>query len=211
MLNIITPLHKSGKRDYLGRMTPDKPECMEVARRFGLDFWDGERKYGYGGYKNDGRWKEVAKKLVKRYKLNKNSRVLDIGCGKGYLAKEIENLSNAWVVGCDVSDYALRHNPLANKLIFNAGVDEINSDFDLILYLNTLHNLKLPQLKQAIQQIAYRSKNAYIVVESYRNTRELFNLQCWALTCEQFNRPEEWEFLFKEWGYKGDWEFIFFE
>jgi len=214
LVDIISGLHKSGKRDYQSHMTLDKPENMEVARRFGFDFWDGERKYGYGGYKDDGRWKPIAKKLIERYKLNRKSLVLDIGCGKGYLANEISKISKAEVWGCDISEYALDNSPLKNKFRFNAGIDnldDIDEDFDLIISLNTLHNLTLPRLKQAIKQINSHSKQAYIVVESYRNTIELHNLTSWALTCEQFLRPEEWEFLFKEWGYKKDYEFIFFE
>lgn len=214
LVNLIQKLHKSTKRDYQSHMTIDKPENMEVARRFGLDFWDGERKYGYGGYRNDGRWLPVAKELVRRYKLNNKSSVLDIGCGKGFLIKCIEDLSgcNAW--GCDISDYALNQSVIANNFKFVAGKDRLCSasgKFDLIISINTLHNLILPDLKQAIKQINSHSKNAYIVVESYRNTSELHNLTSWALTCEQFLRPDEWEFLFKEWGYKGDWEFIYFE
>lgn len=191
-------------------MTSDKAENMEVARRFGFDFWDGERKYGYGGYKDDGRWKPIAKKLIKKYGINKDSTVFDIGCGKGYLAKEIEKKTNAWVLGGDISEYALKNNPLGLKRKFNAGVDRLNTRVDLIISINTLHNLVLPQLKNAIQDISKCSKNAYIVVESYRNVQELHNLTSWALTCEQFLRPEEWEFLFEEWGYDKDYEFIFF-
>jgi SAM-dependent methyltransferase len=209
LVDIITPLHKSGKRDYSSHLTTDKPECMEVARRFGFDFWDGERKYGYGGYVDDGRWKPVAKQLISKYKLNKKSKILDVGCGKGYLANELPG--EIW--GCDISEYALKHSPLKNKFKFEVGIDnldDIDERFDLIISINTLHNLQLPNLKQAIKQINTHSNNAYIVVESYRNTRELHNLTSWALTCEQFHRPEEWEFLFKEWGYKGDYEFIYF-
>lgn len=213
LVNIITDLHKSGKRNYQSHMTIDKPENMEVARRFGFDFWDGDRKYGYGGYKYDGRWIDIAKKLVKRYKLNRRSKVLDIGCGKGHLAFDLQRLTKGEVWGCDISSYALENSPLKDKFRFEAGkdnLDDIDERFDLIISLNTLHNLILPNLKQAIKQINSHSNNAYIVVESYRNVKELHNLTSWALTCEQFLRPEEWEFLFKEWNYKGDYEFIFF-
>jgi len=211
LVNLISEIHKSTPRDYLGRMSKDKPDCMEKAREFGFDFWDGERKYGYGGYKDDGRWVLVAERIVNRYKLNSTTSVLDIGCGKGYLANEIRKITNSYVSGYDISAYALMQNPLKNKSRFVAGKDCLNESFDLIISLNTLHNLILPELKQAIRQIVLHSKNSYIVVESYRNTKELHNLQCWALTCEQFLRPEEWEFLFNEWGYTGDHEFIFFE
>lgn len=210
LVNLVTDIHKSTQRDYLSRMTADKPLDMAVARCFGKDFFDGDRKYGYGGYQYDGRWLTVAKKLTKWYELNKNSKVLDIGCGKGFLAKDIKDISKATVTGCDISHYALKHCEVDN-FRFNAGVDELEHNYDLIISINTLHNLLLPNLKQAIKQIVKHSIDSYIVVESYRNVTELHNLQCWALTCEQFFRPSEWEFIFNECGYKGDFEFIFFE
>lgn len=195
----------------MARMNDDKVTCSELARRFGFDFFDGERRYGYGGCKDDGRWLRIAKSLIKRYRLNKKSKVFDIGCGKGFLARDIQKLSSADVIGGEVSSYAITHTALDHTIRFKAGVDKIEGYYDLIISINALHNLILPELKQAIEEINSHSKNAYIVVESYRNVQELHNLQCWAFTAEQFLRPEEWEFLFNEWGYKGDFEFIFFE
>ena len=213
LVNLIQDIHNSTKRDYSERMNKFKPTYSSIARKFDKAFFDGDRKYGYGGFKDDGRWKKLSKRLIDRYKIKPESEILDIGCGKGFLARDIETLSNCNAWGCDISKYAIDNNVLGNTFLFNAGkdnLDDIDSRFDLIISINTLHNLVLPNLKQAIQQINTHSKNAYIVVESYRNVQELYNLQCWALTCEQFFRPEEWEFLFKEWGYSGDWEFIFF-
>ncbi len=211
MFNLVNPLHISCGRDYKSRMDNDKVSSMKIARQFGYDFWDGDRKYGYGGYKDDGRWRQIADKMIKIYGLTPDSKVLDIGCGKGFLGKCLEKLCGCKVVGADISDYALENCVLSNKLKFEAGKDELTEDYDLIISINTLHNLILPNLKQAIEQINKHSKNAYILVESYRSEQELYNLQCWALTCEQFLRPEEWTFIFREWGYLGDYEFIFFE
>jgi len=211
LVDIISSLHKSGVRNYSEHNGKDKPACMDIARKFGRDFWDGKRKYGYGGYKYDTRWYHPAVDICQRYNLSDRSSILDIGCGKGFLLSNIEELTRCKVSGCDISQYALQQSPLKNTFRFEAGVDRIKGKFDLILCINVLHNLLLPNLKQAIQQINSHSRNAYIVVESYRNTKELCNLQNWALTCEQFLRPEEWEWLFKEWGYRGDWEFIYFE
>ena len=90
----IYNLHNSTKRDYLSRMNDNKIHCMNVAQEFEKNYWDGKRRYGYGGYKYiSGRWKGLAKKLIKNYKLKKNSIILDIGCGKGYLLKEILDLN----------------------------------------------------------------------------------------------------------------------
>ena len=84
-LKIVTNLHKSTKRDYLKRMIDNKVQCMTIAKKYGYDYWDGNRKYGYGGYKYiPGKWTSVAKRLIKNYKLNDNSKILDVGCGKAY-------------------------------------------------------------------------------------------------------------------------------
>ncbi len=216
-LNIITSLHKGTKRDYLKRMVDDKIHCMQVARSYGKDFWDGDRRYGYGGYKYDGRWEPVARKLIEHYRLPKNARILDVGCGKGYLLYEFTRLiPKAEVKGFDISSYAVgdAKEEIKNDLFVQRAQDKFPfkpKEFDLVISITTLHNLIAPDLKKAVKEIERVGKNKYIAVESYRDEAELFNLECWALTCESFFRPEEWVFLFKEFGYTGDYEFIFFE
>ena len=89
----VNKLHHSSKRNYLDRMIKQKVKGMKIASKYGFDYWDGNRKYGYGGYKYiPGRWKDVAKKLIKTYSLNNNSQILDVGCGKAYLLYEIKLL-----------------------------------------------------------------------------------------------------------------------
>ena len=204
-VNIISKLHQSTDRNYLARMVDDKVKCMKKARQFDQEFFDGPRRYGYGGYRYDGRFKMVAEALIKRYNLTEHSEVLDFGCAKGFLIKELQDACGCKCYGYDVSRYALE----------NAVTEIVKPDpeqpFDLIVSLGTVHNLKLPDLKIILQYFQKAAMNAYITVDSYRNVRELFNLQCWALTCEQFLRPKEWQFLFKEWGYKGDYEYLFFK
>jgi SAM-dependent methyltransferase len=199
------------KRDYLARMNDNKVHCMKVARRFDKDFFDGDRRYGYGGYKYDGRWKPLAQKLVDRYKLTKDSKVLDIGCGMGHLGWEIQQLTGGQVEGWEISEYA------ASKSLIKTDIIDIRTagfslDYDLIISINVLHNLILTDLEVALSSINRSSKHAYIVVESYRNEQELFNYVCWSLTGECFFRPEEWQFIFNILGCdKLDWEFLFLE
>ena len=86
LVNLVTPLHKMTKRDYLGRMTDDKVHCMMKAREYEFDYWDGDRRYGYGGYRYiDDRWKKVAEPLIEIYSLGPDAKILDVGCGKAYL------------------------------------------------------------------------------------------------------------------------------
>ena len=89
-LFFVNKLHNSTKRNYLNRMKDNKVHCMKIAKKYSKDYWDGNRRYGYGGYKYiKGRWKSVAQKLIKNYNLKSGSKILDVGCGKGYLIKEM--------------------------------------------------------------------------------------------------------------------------
>jgi SAM-dependent methyltransferase len=217
LLNIITPLHKRSARNYIERMVNDKVHCSEVARRYDFDYWDGDRKYGYGGYRYDGRWAVVAKALIEQYKLPSNARILDVGCGKGFLLFELKKLlPAAEIVGIDISDHALSDakpevKPFLRKLRAQDKYPFADKEFDLVFSNTTLHNLYVFDLKKAAREIERVGKNKYICVESYRNVQELFNLQCWALTCEMFFTPEEWVYFYNECGYTGDYEFIYFE
>lgn len=204
-VNIISKIHHATSRDYTGRMNDEKVKCMKVARKFDEEFFDGKRRFGYGGYRYDGRFRTVAKALVERYNLTAKSTVLDFGCAKGFLIKDLEDACGCTCYGYDVSRYAL------NNAITDIVKPKVDQKFDLIVSLGTVHNLKLPELKVLLQYFQRAATNAYITVDSYRNVKELFNLQCWALTCEQFFSPKEWQFLFKEWGYKGDYEYLFFK
>lgn len=217
LLNILSSLHKATKRDYIKRMTYNKVECMKVAKKYDKDYWDGDRRYGYGGYKYDGRWEVVAKKLIETYNLPEDAKILDVGCGKGFLLFEFTKLlPKSNIVGFDVAEYSIENakEEIKNKLFVHKAQDKYNfkdKEFDLVVSINTLHNLKIYDLKQALSEIERVGKNTFIVVESYRNEEELFNLQCWALTAQAFFSTEEWIWLFDQLGYKGDYEFIYFE
>lgn len=217
LLNVVNPLHRRTKRDYLPRMVDDKVACMAKAKEYGFDYWDGDRRYGYGGYVYDGRWERVARELIELHNLHDEATVLDVGCGKGYLLYEFQRLlPRAGLTGCDVSEYALAQAKDEVKgLLFRHDAAETlpyaDNQFDLLVSLGALHNLPLPQLAKALAELDRVGKNKYLMVESYRNDQELFNLQCWALTCETFLSVDSWIWLFDQVGYSGDYEFIFFE
>ncbi len=218
LVNIVTPLHKATERDYIGRMQNEKAYCMEIARKYSKDFWDGERKFGYGGYKYDGRWCVVAERFIEKYQLKDGDSILDVGCGKGFLLYEIKKLlPNCRIFGFDISEYAVsnaKEEVKASLFVQNAAEPKWNftdNEFDFAFSLATLHNLKINELKTALPEFNRVSKKQYMMVESYRNEIEQFNLQCWALTCYSFYTPEEWTWLFADYGYNGDYEFIYFE
>ncbi len=217
-IDFVSDLHKATKRDYVGRVTSyDKAECAEVAKKYGYDYWDGDRKYGYGGYRYDGRWKSVAQKIADYYQLKPRQKVLDVGCGMAHLLYELTQVVPGLIVeGIDISQYALEHakEEIRDNLRFGKAQDIPfeDNEFDLVISLTTLHNLKVYDLKEAIQEIKRVSKGrSYIMVESFRNDREEVNMLYWQLTCASYYSVDEWEWLYREWGYDGDYSFIFFE
>lgn len=217
LLNIVTPLHKKTKRDYIARMMDDKVHCMVKAKEYEFDYWDGDRRYGYGGYKYDGRWKVVAEKLINIYSLKPDAKILDVGCGKAHLLYELKQLlPEAEVCGFDISQHGIGDAPEAirDSLFRYRAQDPYpwgDKYFDLVISLGCLHNLRIFELKTALGEIERVGKNKYITVESYRNEQELFNLQCWALTAESFFDTAEWVWIYNHFGYTGDYEFIYFE
>lgn len=217
LLNIVNQLHRRTARDYLARMADEKVRCSEVARRFDRDYWDGDRRFGYGGYKYDGRWSVVARALVDTYSLPANARILDVGCGRGFLLHEFQRLlPGCTISGFDVSAYGLETakeevRPHLFKHDARAPLPSADKSFDLAISINALHNLPPQDVAKALAEMQRAATHQFLCVESFRSTEELFNLQCWALTCETFFRPESWEWLFQLAGYTGDYEFIYFE
>ena len=218
-LNLIQEIHNKTKRDYKQRVIEfDKAQCSHIAKKFEYDYWDGERQFGYGGYKYDGRWNKIADKLVSKFELKSGDKILDIGCGKGYLLYEFKQLvPDVATFGVDISDYALANakKEVASDLV-RANASRLpfdDNEFDAVVSLGTLHNLPLEQLICAIKEIVRVSKSDknYLVVESWRNEKERANMLYWQLTCEAFFSVKTWEWLFSEYKYRGNWDFIFFE
>jgi ubiquinone/menaquinone biosynthesis C-methylase UbiE len=215
--NFVTPLHKRTNRNYLARMMDQKVSCMGVAKQYGYDYWDGDRRYGYGGYRYDGRWRVVAERLVEAYGLTADSAVLDVGCGKAFLLYELTQVAPGLrVAGFDVSAYGIGDaKPEVREALFEHRAQDpfpfADQEFDLVISLNALHNLEIHELKAALDEMGRVGRQAYVCVESFRSDQELFNLQCWALTCASFHSAEAWVRLFELFGYAGDYEFIYFE
>jgi ubiquinone/menaquinone biosynthesis C-methylase UbiE len=215
--NIVTPLHRATKRDCLARMNDDKVACMIKAKEYEADYWDGDRRFGYGGYKYmAGRWKPVAQALIDTYGLKAGSRVLDVGCGKAFLLHEMQLIEPGLeLVGFDISKHGLASAlPEFKGNLFRYRAQDAypfgDKSFDLVITLGCLHNLRIFELKAALAEIERVGKQGYIMLESYRNEQELFNLECWALTCESFFDTAEWIWLYQHFGYTGDYEFIYF-
>ena len=220
-VDFMSSLHKSTTRDYLARVNDSdypKEKAAKLAKKFDFDYWDGDRRICYGGYKYiPGRWEKVAKKMIDYYKLNSNSKILDIGCGKGYLLYEFTKLiPGVKIFGLDLSNYAIKNSKKEVSDFISLGnatdLPYENNFFDLVISINTLHCLNSYELDNALREMERVSKsNKYLCVESYRNEKEKVNLLYWQVTCEAFNNPESWKWWFKSTGYTGDYSFIYFE
>ncbi len=219
-IDFLSTIHRSTKRNYLDRINdPDFPKAKAatLAKRWDYDYWDGDRRINYGGYHYDGRWKAVAKAMADHYGLKPGERILDVGCGKGFLLYDLtQAVPGIEVRGLDISAYAIRN----AKDEVREHVQEGNatalpfpdSSFDLVVSINTLHNLYCHELAAALREIERVGRqHKYICVESYRTEQEKANLLFWQVTCEAFNTPEEWLWWFDLTDYTGDHSFIFFE
>tara|TARA_Y100000590_G_scaffold15342_3_gene18421 strand:- start:1771 stop:2436 length:666 start_codon:yes stop_codon:yes gene_type:complete len=218
LVNYVTSLHKATKRSYIDRMMDEKVLCMLKAKEYEFEYWDGDRRYGYGGYKYiPGRWKPVAEKLIENYNLDNGSSILDIGCGKGHLLYELKQLlPELKIKGIDISDHGIKNSKEEIKKHIIKHKAQVSypfkdNEFDLVISLGCFHNLRIFELKTALSEMQRVGKQGYLMLESYRSEKELFNLQCWALTCESFFDTKEWEWIYNHFGYNGDYEFIFFE
>ncbi|EAT59793.1 class I SAM-dependent methyltransferase [Chlorobium ferrooxidans] len=220
-IDLLSAIHKSTPRDYLARVNdPDYPKAKaaELAKKWDFDYWDGDRKICYGGYRYmEGRWEKVARAMVEHYGLKEGDRILDVGCGKGFLLYDFTRVvPGLELSGIDISRYAIENakEEIKDRLTVGNATSLPYPDnyFDFVYSITTLHNLYCYDLDKALREIERVSKkNKYICVESYRNEEEKANLLYWQVTCEAFNTPEEWEWWFEHTGYSGDHSFIYFE
>jgi protein-L-isoaspartate(D-aspartate) O-methyltransferase len=217
-VDFITANHEATRREYLGRVNAhDKAMCAEIACQFGRDYWDGERQFGYGGYRYDGRWRPVAEAITKHYGLKAGDRILDVGCGKAFLLYEFtQAVPGVQVNGIDISTYAIENAKEEVRPYLRVGsavkLPFASNEFDFVFSINSLHNLHNYDLWRALKEIQRVGKERkLIVVESYRSEREKVNLLYWQLTCRAFHTPEEWQWLYAQAGCTCDFSFIFFE
>ena len=219
-LDFMSVVHKATKRDYLARVNdPDYPKAKAaaLAKQWAHDYWDGDRRINYGGYRYmEGRWEKVARAMVDHYGLKPGDKVLDVGCGKAFLVYDFTKVvPGIDIQGIDVSEYAIANAKEEVKDRVRVGnatkLPWPDKHFDFVYSLNTLHNLHCYDLDLALREMERVGKKKYLCVESYRTEAEKANLLYWQVTCEAFNTPEEWAWWFKLTGYTGDHSFIYFE
>jgi len=199
------------KRDPKARADSKTEEDRRIARKFDKDFFDGDRKYGYGGYSYNSRfWQPVVPDFIEYYSLDNNCSLLDIGSGKGFMLRDFkEALPGLQIRGIDISEYAIQNSLDDIKDYQDVGdakdLPYEDDSFDLALSIVTLHNLPREECAQSLKEIARVSKNSFITLDAYSNDEEKSAMNDWNLTALTVMHVEEWKSFFEESGYTGDY------
>lgn len=204
-----------GSRNVRARGTAKTPEHIRLSREYGELYFDGPRAYGYGGYRYDGRWQPVARDIVAHFGLSPGDRVLDVGCAKGFLVKDLLVLGiDAY--GIDVSEYALMHceRDVVGRLHVGSA-DRLpfpDGSFSAAISINTIHNLPRERCVAAVREMQRLAPGkGFIQVDSYRTPEQKDVFESWALTAMHHDYPDGWERLYREAGYSGDWYWTIIE
>lgn len=204
--------YPKSKRDTSGRKQIMTEEVRAIARQYGKEFFDGDRLYGYGGFKYMSRfWQPVIPDLKEHFGLSADSKVLDVGCAKGFMLYDMAQLiPGIDVKGLDISEYAIENAKEEVKEKLSVGCASAlpyeDNSFDAVFSINTVHNLEKEQCATALQEIMRVSKGkAFITVDAYRNEEEEKRMFEWALTAKTIMHVDEWKAFFKEVGYTGDY------
>jgi len=205
-------LYPRSKRPIEERGKLITEEHRKVARQFGPDFFDGDRLYGYGGYNYHPRfWTDTVRQFRDHYGLAEDASILDVGCGKGFMLHDFQLLMpNAQLAGIDVSEYAIdRALESVKPLVQVADAQELpfpDNSFDLVISINTIHNLPLEECKQSLREIQRVSrKHAFLTVDAWRTEAERESLMKWILTALTYMHVDDWKRVFDEVGYTGDY------
>ena len=187
-------------------------EVIRIAKQFGDMYFDGPRAYGYGGYKYDGRWIPVARDIIDYFSLKAGDRVLDVGCAKGYLLKDmIETQEGLVAIGLDVSSYALCHaSPEVKSRVCLGSAEYLpfpDKSFAAAISLDTIHNLNRERARVALSELQRVSGGrAFVRLDSYTSPDQKKIFEDWVLTAEFHDYPSGWLTLFSEAGYTGDYD-----
>ena len=208
-VNLLARYPKA-KRNLKARLG-NKEENRRIALQFGKEYFDGTREQGYGGYRYDGRWLPIAEDMVRHFGLKAGDRVLDVGCGKGFLVKDLmKTCPGLEAFGIDISEYAVMNcEPEVVGRLHVGNAIQLpfpNSSFQAVISINTIHNLERAGCIQALREMQRLAPGfGYAQVDAYRNPEERQIFEDWMLTARTYGTPAEWREILREAGYTGDY------
>ena len=200
------------KRDPLSRAAEKTEEDRIIARKFDKDFFDGDRKVGYGGFNYHPRfWQPVVPTFQKHHNLTLTSSILDVGSGKGFMMYDFSLLiPGITVKGIDISKYAIENTIEEMKQyvqVANAiSLPFPDNSFDLVISINTIHNLAKEECGIALQEIERVSRgSSFVVVDANCTEEEKKLMYAWNLTGMTIMHIDEWKKFFNDIVYTGDY------
>ena len=203
--------YPKSKRNLDKRLSEKSPEIVKIAREFSKEFFDGDRKFGYGGLTyNPKYWANVVKDFVEYYKIKPDAKILDVGCAKGYMVYDFKRqYPGLEMHGVDISEYAIKNYHPEVKDNLQVGKAESlkfeDNYFDLVISINTVHNLELENCVASIKEISRVSKgNSFITVDAYNSDEEKERMFKWNLTAKTIMSTNDWKDTFKRIGYNGN-------
>tara|TARA_B100000780_G_C21115585_1_gene451283 strand:+ start:198 stop:851 length:654 start_codon:yes stop_codon:yes gene_type:complete len=203
--------YPKSKRNLDKRLSEKSPEIVKIAREFGKEFFDGDRKFGYGGLTYHPKyWVNVVKDFVEYYKIKPDAKILDVGCAKGYMVYDFKRqYPGLEMHGVDISEYAIKNCHPEVKDNLQVGKAESlkfeDNYFDLVISINTVHNLELKDCVDSIKEISRVSKgNSFITVDAYNSDEEKERMFKWNLTAKTIMSTNDWKDKFKKIGYNGN-------
>ena len=216
-INLLRSLPRP-KRNLEQRQSAQTAENIAIAREYGQAYFDGPRDVGYGGYRYDGRWVPVAADIIAHFGLKPGDKVLDVGCAKGFLVKDLMiACPGLEVFGLDISHYALMHcEPETVGRLHLGSADNLpfpDDSFDAVISLNTLHNFDRDGVIRCLREInrVSRHNKNFVQVDSYRTAEQRAIFMSWVLTARYHDYPDGWLAAFAEAGYTGDYYWTIIE
>ena len=210
-INLLKKYPKT-KRDVNKRREEKTEEHRAIARKYGKDFFDGDRKVGYGGFRYDPKyWTEVVKDISNYYELKSGDKILDVGCGKGFMLYDFFKLNSQFdIYGIDISEYAIDNakEEVKNfcKVANATDLPFADKSIDVSISITTLHNLEEKELVRALLEIERVTKRgSFITLDAYRNNEERDRMEAWNLTAKTVMHVDEWKQFFNDIGYTGDY------
>ena len=208
----LLDLYPRSRRPIEERGAQITEEHRAIARQFGKEFFDVDRLHGYGGYNYHPRfWTDTVRRFRDYYQLADNAAVLDVGCAKGFMMHDFKQLMpDMTIAGIEISRYAYEHAIEDMKPYINegnaVGLSCADGSFDLVISINTVHNLPIEECKQALREIQRVTRqHAFITVDAWRNDEERDRMLKWNLTALTYMHVDDWKRLFEDVGYSGDY------